>query len=64
MAKAKKTSKRTDIPPSEKTQEPVLEVDETGESLITEDDPETLPPPDEELETTPPYEPPIPGEGP
>jgi hypothetical protein len=64
MAKAKKSGKRAEAPLSEKKHESLLEVDERGEPVISDDDPEIVQPPDEELETIPPDEPPIPGEGP
>ncbi len=64
MAKAKKTGKRAEVTPSEKKHASLLEVDEKGEPIISDDDPEIVPLPDEEQETIPPDEPPAPGEGP
>ncbi|WP_152269996.1 hypothetical protein [Agriterribacter humi] len=64
MAKIKKTHKQVEIRPAKKKPEPKVLVDETGEPAISDDDPDTIPSPDEELETRPPYEPPPPAEGP
>lgn len=43
-----------------------LKVNETGEPipLANSEDPDIIPPIEDELEITPPYEPPVPGEGP
>ena len=64
MEKIGKTRKKSKAPPKEKKPGSGLQVDETGETIISDEDPDILPPPDEELETTPPYEPPLPAEGP
>jgi hypothetical protein len=64
MGKKLKNGKRPEGLPPGKDRDSKLEVDETGEPVISDDDPEIIPTPEEELETTPPYEPPPPAEGP
>lgn len=64
MAEKNKPGKHVEARTAEKDEKPKLLVDEAGEPVISDDDPDILPMPEEELETTPPYEPPPPAEGP
>ncbi|HRO47536.1 hypothetical protein [Agriterribacter sp.] len=64
MAKTNKANRRSKIPPAEINQELRVIVDEAGEPVISDDDPDIIPSPEEELEAMPPYEPPPPAEGP
>lgn len=55
-------------PPKQRDHDPLTRslTDENGEVIpsATDNDPENITPPEEDLETTPPYEPPVDGEGP
>ena len=64
MVNKKKTGKPPKIPSLQHNTGTRLEVDERGEPVISVDDPEVIPAPEENLETTSPYEPPPPAEGP
>lgn len=64
MAKASKTHKGVHSSTSEYEQNLKIFVDENGEPFIYDNDPEIVPPPEEELEITPPNVPPPPAEGP
>jgi hypothetical protein len=60
MAKKKKTAKPFEIPPPKK--HPEIEPVDPEEPISTIEDPEIIP--EEDPDETPPYEPPVPGEGP